>query len=105
MHYHRTLSAADADAALAQQQAEQARQQAQQCGAPCALGMLGSAAGGFIIASLVAKRLPPTAAWALGWGAIATAGTYAFFSPAAAAGIAAGYAHAYSHQTPFPKKK
>ncbi len=65
----------------------------------------------FLAADQVAKKLPPTATWALGWGAIATTGSYLLvrvFAPdraaAAAFGVAGAYLHAYTHQTPFPHR-
>ena len=74
---------------------------------------IGTAGVGYLIASRVAKKLPGTPMWALGWGALATAGTFmlskklgrsADTTMAISSGLALGYLHAYSHQTPFPHR-
>lgn len=71
----------------------------------------------FLVADKVAKGLPPTTGWALGWGAAATLGSYwvaskvadnttvgAAVPVAVGIGVAAAYLHAYAHQTHYPHR-
>ncbi len=70
-------------------------------------------AAAFLAADSFVKGLPPTTGWALGWGAVATTGTYLVarkvVSPAVAfaatVGLASAYLHAYGHQTAYPHRK
>lgn len=74
--------------------------------------MIASTGISFLAADQVVKMLPPTPAWALGWGAVATVGTFMLgrtvFGPevgaAAALGVAAAYVHGFGHQTPYPHR-
>jgi hypothetical protein len=78
------------------------------------LKLLGSAGVGYLVASRVSKKLPGTLGWSLVWGTVATLGTYGVSvgllkrpedsAAALSSGIALGYLHAFSHQTPFPSK-
>lgn len=78
------------------------------------LTSLAVAGGAFLIADRVAKGLPATAGYAIGWGSLATAGTLVAANAtigkgsnamAAATGVALAYLHAYVHQTPYPQKQ
>lgn len=101
-HYSQAISATPTDPAAPPDVAQSGE------GLRCII----AAGGSFLAANAVSKALPPTAAWALGWGMVATLGTLLVArkvlpqqAPAAALGVAAAYLHSYSHQTSFPHRK